>query len=82
MMEGAKEDEADEFLIRFNLNGVELNEEGFLKLEEEIALTMVEADCVMPWGKERVTFLRRGNAGRRRPRAYPDPPRLRAPIAA
>ena len=56
MMEGAKEDEADEFLIRFNLNGVELNEEGFLKLEEEIALTMVEAECVMPWGKERVTF--------------------------
>jgi hypothetical protein len=56
MMEGVAEDEADEFLIRFNLNGVELNEEGFLKLEEEIALTIVEADCVMPWGKERVTF--------------------------
>jgi hypothetical protein len=56
MMEGVAEDEADEFLIRFNLNGVELNEEGFLKLEEEIALTVVEADCVMPWGKERVTF--------------------------
>jgi hypothetical protein len=56
MMEGVAEDEADEFLIRFNLNGVELNEEGFLKLEEEIALTTVEADCVMPWGKERVTF--------------------------
>ena len=56
MMEGVAEDEADEFLIRFNLNGVELNEDGFLKLEEEIALTVVEADCVMPWGKERVTF--------------------------
>jgi len=56
MMEGVAEDEADEFLIRFNLNGVELNEDGFLKLEEEIALTTVEADCVMPWGKERVTF--------------------------
>jgi hypothetical protein len=56
MMEGVAEDEADEFLIRFNLNGVELNEDGFLKLEEEIALTIVEADCVMPWGKERVTF--------------------------
>jgi class 3 adenylate cyclase len=51
------EDEAEEFLIRFNLNGVELNEEGFLKLQEEIALTSVEADCVMPWGKERVTFF-------------------------
>jgi len=56
MMEGVAEDEADEFLIRFNLNGVELNEEGFRKLQEEIALTSVEVDCVMPWGKERVTF--------------------------
>lgn len=56
MMEGAAEDEADEFLIRFNLNGVELNEEGFQKLQEEIALKSIEADCVMPWGKERVTF--------------------------
>lgn len=56
MMEGSSEDEADEFLIRFNLNGVELNEEGFQKLKEEIALTSIEADCVMPWGKERVTF--------------------------
>jgi hypothetical protein len=56
MMEGVAEDEADEFLIRFNLNGVELNEEGFQKLQEEIALTSIDADCVMPWGKERVTF--------------------------
>jgi hypothetical protein len=56
MMEGVAEDEADEFLIRFNLNGVELNEEGFQKLQEEISLTPLEADCVMPWGKERVTF--------------------------
>ncbi len=57
MTEGVAEDEADEFLIRFNLNGVELNEEGFQKLQEEIALTSLEADCVMPWGKERVTFF-------------------------
>ena len=57
MMEGVAEDEADEFLIRFNLNGVELNDEGFQKLQEEIALTSLEADCVMPWGKERVTFF-------------------------
>ena len=55
-MEGVAEDEADEFLIRFNLNGVEVNEEGFRKLQEEIALTSVEADCVMPWGTEHVTF--------------------------
>ncbi len=56
MMEGVAEDEADEFLIRFNLNGVEVNEEGFQKLQEEIALKPIEADCVMLWGKERVTF--------------------------
>jgi hypothetical protein len=56
MMEGVAEDEADEFLLRFNLNGVELNEEGFQKLAEEIAMTSLEADCLMPWGRERVTF--------------------------
>jgi len=56
MVEGAAEDEADEFLIRFNLNGVEVNAEGFQKLQEEISLTSVEADCVLPWGRERVTF--------------------------
>jgi hypothetical protein len=56
MTEGVAEDEADEFLIRFNLNGVELNDEGFQKLQEEISLTPLEADCVMPWGKESVTF--------------------------
>ena len=57
MTEGVAEDEADEFLIRFNLNGVELNDEGFDKLREEIALTPIEVDCVMPWGKERVTIF-------------------------
>jgi hypothetical protein len=57
MVEGVAEDEADEFLIRFNLNGVELNDEGFQKLQEEISLTPLEADCVMPWGKDRVTFF-------------------------
>ena len=58
MMDGVAEDEADEFLVRFNLNGVELNEEGFQKLREEISLTELEADCILPWGKERVTFFR------------------------
>ncbi len=56
VMEGADEEETDEFLIRFNLNGVELNEEGFAKLTEEISMTSVETDCPMPWGRERVTF--------------------------
>jgi hypothetical protein len=57
MTEGVAEDEADEFLIRFNLNGVELNDEGFDKLREEISLTPFETDCIMPWGKERVTLF-------------------------
>jgi class 3 adenylate cyclase len=57
MMEGVAEDEADEFLIRYNLNGVELNDEGFQKLQEEISLTELQAECIMPWGKERVTFF-------------------------
>jgi hypothetical protein len=56
-LEGAQEDEADEFLIRFNLNGVELNDEGFAKLTEEIALQSVELECEMPWGKEKTTFF-------------------------
>jgi hypothetical protein len=56
-MEGAQEDEVDEFLIRFNLNGVELNEEGFQKLAEEIALQQVEVECEMPWGRETTTFF-------------------------
>ncbi len=57
-MEGAQqEEEADEFLIRFNLNGIELNDEGFAKLSEEIALQAVEAECEMPWGRERTTFF-------------------------
>jgi len=57
MTEGVAEDEADEFLVRFNLNGVELNDEGFQKLQEEISLTPLETDCIMPWGMERVTFF-------------------------
>src|SRR6202047_3705734 len=57
MMEGAAEDEADEFLIRFNLNSVEVNAEGFEKLQEEISLTSVELECEMPWGKEKTTFF-------------------------
>jgi len=56
VMEGADEEEMDEFLIRFNMNGVELNEEGFAKLSEEISMASVETDCQMPWGRERVTF--------------------------
>jgi hypothetical protein len=55
-MEGATEEELDEFLLRYNLNGIEVNEEGFQKLSEEISLGPLEAECKMPWGREQVTF--------------------------
>src|SRR5579872_1499006 len=55
-MEGASAEELDEFLVRFNMNGIELNEEGFEKLSEEISLDFVETKLEMPWGKENVTL--------------------------
>ena len=38
LMEDAVADEGEELLIRYNLNGIELNEEGFQKLSAEITL--------------------------------------------
>jgi class 3 adenylate cyclase len=55
-MEGASAEELDEFLVRFNRNGIELNEEGFQKLSEEISLDSIETKQDMPWGKENVTL--------------------------
>lgn len=55
-MEGASLEELDEFLVRYNHNGIELNEEGFQKLSEEISLDSVETKLDLPWGKENVTL--------------------------
>lgn len=55
-MEGASAEELDEFLVRYNMNGIELNEEGFNKLSEEISLEPVEISVDMPWGKTDVTL--------------------------
>ncbi|HEY2460144.1 MAG TPA: hypothetical protein VGI16_05025 [Candidatus Acidoferrum sp.] len=55
-MEGASDEELDEFLVRFNMNGIELNEEGFQKLSEEISLECIETKLELPWGKENVTL--------------------------
>jgi class 3 adenylate cyclase len=55
-MEGASAEELDEFLVRFNMNGIELNEEGFQKLAEEISLDSIETKLDMPWGKENVSL--------------------------
>jgi hypothetical protein len=55
-MEGASAEELDEFLVRYNRNGIELNEEGFLKLYDEISLECIETKLDLPWGKETVTL--------------------------
>jgi hypothetical protein len=55
-MEGASAEELDEFLVRFNHNGIELNEEGFQKLSEEISLESIETKLDMPWAKQNVTL--------------------------
>ena len=56
-MEGASAEELDEFLVRYNMNGIELNEEGFKKLSEEISLDSIETRLDLPWGKQNVTLF-------------------------
>lgn len=56
-MEGASAEELDEFLVRYNHNGIELNDEGFQKLSEEISLDSIETKLDMPWGKQSVTLF-------------------------
>jgi hypothetical protein len=56
-MEGASDEELDEFLVRYNMNGIELNQEGFQKLSEEISLDSIQTTLDMPWGKEDVTLF-------------------------
>ena len=53
-LEGASAEELDEFLVRFNMNGIELNDEGFQKLSEEISLEKLVTNLEMPWGKHEV----------------------------
>src|SRR5215831_10148274 len=54
MMEDAEVDEGEELLVRYNLNGIELNDEGFQKLSAEISLAPMGGTFPLPWGKERV----------------------------
>jgi hypothetical protein len=53
LMEDAVEDEGEELLVRFNLDGIELNEEGFQKLSKEISLAPMAGNFTLPWGKDR-----------------------------
>lgn len=54
LMEDAAADEGEELLVRYNLNGIELNEEGFQKLSAEISLRPLTGNFSLPWGKEKV----------------------------
>ncbi len=45
-------DEGEEIFLRYNVNGVELNEEGFEKLREEMSLRTLSARFAMPWGED------------------------------
>ncbi len=56
-LEGASAEELDEFLVRYNMNGVELNDEGFQKLSEEISLDSIQTKLDLPWGRENVTLF-------------------------
>jgi len=53
LMGDAEAEEGEELLVRYNLNGIELNEEGFQKLSSEISLAPFAGNFPMPWGKER-----------------------------
>ncbi|HTZ46108.1 MAG TPA: hypothetical protein VMH20_00850 [Verrucomicrobiae bacterium] len=55
-LEGASAEELDEFLVRYNMNGIELNEEGFEKLSEEISLETIQTPLEYPWSKENVVL--------------------------
>ncbi|HVN10073.1 MAG TPA: hypothetical protein VMV61_13935 [Patescibacteria group bacterium] len=57
LIEGTAEEEAQELLIRYNVGGILLNEDGFAKLTQEISLTRVEALFPFPWGEEEVQLF-------------------------
>jgi hypothetical protein len=57
VVEGTPEEEGDELLLRYNLNGIALNEEGFAKLTAEISLAPLEGTFPFPWGKERAQLF-------------------------
>jgi hypothetical protein len=54
LMDDAAADEGEELLVRYNLNGIELNDEGFQKLSTEISLAPMGGNFPLPWGKQRV----------------------------
>jgi hypothetical protein len=57
LIEDAIGEEGEELLVRYNLNGIELNEEGFQKLNSEISMSPMTGNFPLPWGKERVQLF-------------------------
>jgi hypothetical protein len=46
----------EEFLIRYNIGGVHINEQAFKKLQQEIKLQVHEIELPGLWGKEKTTL--------------------------
>jgi hypothetical protein len=46
----------EEFLIRYNIGGVHINEHAFTKLQQEIKLQLHEVELPGLWGKEKTTL--------------------------
>jgi len=44
----------EEFLVRYNVNGICLSEEAFEKLRAEISLTTLDLEMPLLWGKDKV----------------------------
>jgi hypothetical protein len=57
LMDDASAEEGEELLVRYNMNGIELNDEGFQKLSSEISLAPMAGNFPLPWGKERVQLF-------------------------
>ena len=81
LMEEGAGDEEEIPLIRYNLNGIELNEEGFQKLSTEIALAPMVGNFPMAWGKDKRASLFWRGSPRRVARANRDSQRFCAPVA-
>src|SRR5207247_2018939 len=46
----------EEFLVRYNVNGISLSEDAFEKLRTEINFSVVETELPLLWGKERIVL--------------------------
>jgi hypothetical protein len=47
----------DEFLMRYNVGGIHINDETFTKLRREISLEVLDVEVPTIWGKEKIRLL-------------------------